>query len=272
MKFGIIGTGTIGSLLTDVLIDSKSAKPRQLAITNRTLSKAEALKKRHPGVKICEDAKTVIRQSTLIFICVKPSDYIPLLQSVRGIWRYEQIAISVTSPITTVQLEQLIPGPVIRVVPSILNQACAGNTLVTFGSRLTDYQKFKVWNLLNRFSRPLEIREEAIRAASDIASCGPAFLSFALERMIHAATEVTPLTKKEAGALVTDTVIGFGKLLAQGSYTLDELRARITVKGGVTGVGLNVLEASDQDVFQTLFQETQKKFVADHQAIDPLFH
>ncbi|MBM7657365.1 late competence protein ComER [Sporolactobacillus spathodeae] len=271
MKFGIIGTGNMGSLIVDALIKSKSAKPKQLNITNRTEGKALALQEKYPGISVFATPDDVIRRSAIVFICVKPQQFFPLLQSVRGLWHYDQIAISITSPITINQLELLIPCQVARVVPSIVNQSLAGSTLVTFGTQLTDYQKFKIWNLVGRFSRPIEISEEKIRAASDISSCGPAFLSFGLEKVIEAAAAITPLSTKEATALISEMIIGFGKLLEDKTYSLAELKQKVTVKGGVTGVGLDVLAQYDQRVFEQLFIETQKKFVEDHQKIDPMY-
>ncbi|MFT8318308.1 MAG: late competence protein ComER [Sporolactobacillus sp.] len=271
MKVGIIGTGNMGSLLIEALIKSKSVKPKQINITNQTASKAEALKEKYPGLKLCGSPAETIQRSTIVFLCVRPLNFFSLLQSVREEWRLEQTAISITSPITITQLERLIPCHVARAVPSIVNQSLAGSVLVTFGTSLNDYQKFRLWDLLSNFSQPLEVNEACIRAASDIASCGPAFLTFYLEKMIEAAAETTPLTRKEATSLVTEMVIGFGKLLEQQIYTLSELREKVTVKGGVTGIGLNVLKQDYQGGFERLFAETQKKFTRDHQAIDPLF-
>jgi Pyrroline-5-carboxylate reductase len=271
MKIGVIGTGNIGSMIVGALIRSKSARPKSISVFNRTELKAHELAARHPGLKVCVSAEQAVRRSDTVFLCVKPQQLFPLLQSLRGYWHPDQLAVSVTSPVRIEQLEKLIPCHTARVVPSIVNQSLAGNTLVTFGTTLTDFQKYKLWHLLGNFSRPMEIDEAFIRIASDLSSCGPAFLSFLLEKMIQDAAKAAQISKKTATELATQMTIGFGKLLEEETFTLPELKEKVTVKGGVTGAGLAVLEKEYSDLFEHLFQATHKKFAEDHQAIDPSF-
>lgn len=271
MRIGVIGTGNIGSLIVGALIRSKSVKAKNIFVTNRTKKKASDLAAQYPGVKICGSPEETVRRSDTVFLCVKPPQFFSLLQPLRGVWYPEQLAISVTSPISISQLEKLITCHTARVVPSILNQALSGNTLVTFGTSMNDHQKYKLWNLLGNFSQPIEISEENIRVASDLSSCGPAFLSYVLEKMIEGAVQSTSISKKEATELTTEMAIGFGKLLDERNFTLTELRDKVTVKGGVTGAGLTVLKQEYHEVFEHLFEATQKKFLEDHLALDPFF-
>ncbi|RYL91557.1 late competence protein ComER [Sporolactobacillus sp. THM7-4] len=271
MKIGVIGTGTMGSLIIEALIKSKSVKPSHIWMTNRTEEKARNLANAYPGLTVCPTPHEVIKHAAIVFLCIKPLQFFPLLQSVQNTWRPDQLAVSITSPITLTQLEKMISCSVTRVVPSIVNQALAGSTLVTFGTSMNDRQKTKIWTLLENFSHPVEISEKNIRVASDLSSCGPAFLSFLLEKMIEGAVRSTPISEDDATELVTQMVIGFGKLLEDQTFTLTELREKVTVKGGVTGVGLNVLKTGYGGVFEHLFEETRKKFIEDHQAVDPFF-
>lgn len=272
MRIGVIGTGNIGSLIVDALVKSKAVKAKNIGVTNRSREKAVRLAQKYPGLTIYQSAAETIQHANLVFICVRPMQFHPLLLPLRGQWHPEQQAVSVTSPITVSQLEKLIPCKVARVIPSMVNESLRGSTLVTFGTDMNDHEKYKLWHFLGNFSKPIEIDEKNIRAASDISSCGPAFLSFFLEKMIDGAVRSTSLSRKEAAALTTEMVVGFGRLLENQSCTLAELRERVTVKGGVTGIGLNILNREYNDVFQHLFLETQKKFQEDHQSVDPLFH
>lgn len=271
MRIGVIGTGNIGSMIAGALVRSKAARPKAISVFNRTESKARELAARHPGLRVCASAEQVVRRSDTIFLCVKPLQLFPLLQTIRGYWHPDQLAVSVTSPVRIDQLEKMIPCHTARVVPSIVNQTMAGNTLITFGTTLTDFQKYKLWHLVGNFSHPIEVEEAFIRVASDLSSCGPAFLSFFLEKMILDAVGVSQIPRKAATELATQMTIGFGKLLEEETYTLPELKEKVTVKGGVTGAGLAVLEKEYAGLFEHLFKATQKKFAEDHQAIDPSF-
>ncbi|MCL1630438.1 late competence protein ComER [Sporolactobacillus sp. CPB3-1] len=272
MRIGVIGTGNMGSLLVGALIRSRAVKPKFISVMNRTKEKALILKRKYHHLSVLTSPNEVLQHSDLVFICVKPDQFFPLLDSLRGAWHPSQVAISITSPISVRQLEQLIPCQVARVIPSIVNQSLAGSTLVTFGTEITDIQKSKLWALLSHFSHPIEIDEETIRAASDLASCGPAFLTFLLRKMIDGAVSTTPITQAQATQLTTEMISGLGKLLADGTYTLGELQKKVTVKGGITGIGIEVLEQENHDTFQKLFTETQKKFEEDRKQIDTAFN
>ncbi|MCO7175660.1 late competence protein ComER [Sporolactobacillus kofuensis] len=272
MRIGLIGTGNMGTLIVDALVKSKAAKPRCISVTNRTKQKAVDLAKKHRKLKVYSTPKEVLQHADIVFLCVKPAQFHPLLKSLRSDWHPNQIAISITSPISVRQLESLIPCQVVRVIPSIVNQSLSGSTLVTFGSSMTDLQKSKLWAILSQFSHPIEIDEENIRVASDLSSCGPAFLSYLLQKMIDGAVMSTSISKKQATQLTTEMVSGIGKLLEEQIFTLKQLEEKVTVKGGITGVGLSVLEEANNGAFEKLFLETQKKFKEDQQAADALFN
>jgi len=267
----MIGTGNMGALLVDALVKSKAIKPKFITVMNRTKKKALDLAEKHHRLSVSESPINVLQNADIVFLCVKPGQFYTLLESLRGSWHPGQIAVSITSPISVNQLEQMIPCQVARVIPSIVNQSLSGSSLVTFGSSMTDLSKNKLWAILSQFSHPIEIDEENIRAASDLSSCGPAFLSFLLQKMIDGAVSATSLSRKQATQLTTEMIEGLGKLFEEQTYTLEELQKKVTVKGGVTGVGLDILEQGYQDVFEKLFTETQKKFIEDKAAVNETF-
>ena len=47
MKIGVIGTGNMGTILIEAWLETKTVKPSDLIITNRTPSKALALQKKY---------------------------------------------------------------------------------------------------------------------------------------------------------------------------------------------------------------------------------
>ncbi|WP_423778624.1 NAD(P)-binding domain-containing protein, partial [Enterococcus faecium] len=50
MKIGMIGTGNMGRILAEALIDGNAVSPSSMIVTNRTLMKAAELKKAYPGI------------------------------------------------------------------------------------------------------------------------------------------------------------------------------------------------------------------------------
>ncbi|MFE8703236.1 late competence protein ComER [Cytobacillus sp. FJAT-54145] len=263
MKIGVIGTGNMGRILVEALIDGKAVSPSSLVITNRTIAKAMNIKNSYPGVEVEESPLNVAMNSDLIFVCVKPKDVYQVLQKISPHLTSNHCVVSITSPISVEQLETVVTCSVARVIPSITNRALAGVSLMTFGTRCEEKWKANLKELFTHVSRPLEIEEEITRVSSDIVSCGPAFYSYLTRRFIQAAVSETKIDEETATILASEMLIGLGELLRKGFYTLPTLQEKVCVKGGITGEGIKVLEAELGEIFEHVFQATHEKFEED---------
>jgi competence protein ComER len=271
MKIGIIGTGNMGSVLIHAFLESSAVNPSRLYITNRTPHKAEKFKETSPDIKIFNDAADVAEAADIVFICVKPLDIQPLLKQLEPILPREKLLVSITSPVSVKEVESVVECGVARAIPSITNRALAGVSLITFGLSCDESHKDELITLMGKVSKPLEIEEPITRIASDIVSCGPAFYTYLTERFIQSAVEETEITYEQATAFSTEMLIGIGKLLEKGIYTLPSLREKVTVKGGVTGEGLTALEEDVGDMFNHLIQKTHEKYADDRQKVKAQF-
>jgi len=263
MEVGIIGTGNMGRILTEALLDGKAVSPSSMIITNRTMLKAVAIQQNYPEIRITQHIEEIAKQADLIFICVKPHDVYEITTKLKPFLTKEKCVISITSPISVQQLESVVPCSVARVIPSITNRALTGVTLLTFGQKCEETWKASINDLFNHISRPLVIHEDITRVASDIVSCGPAFYSYLTQRFIQAAVQETKIDRDTATILASEMLIGLGELLRKGYYTLPTLQEKVCVKGGITGEGIKVLENEIGDMFTHLFQATQMKFEDD---------
>lgn len=271
MKIGIIGTGNMGRILVEALIDGKAVSPSSMVITNRTKPKALVLKNKYKQIRVGENAAEVASQSDLVFVCVKPLDVYKILDQIHPHINEKKCIISITSPIDTNKLETKVGCSVIRVIPSITNRALAGVSLITFGEKCSDYWKTNVETMFRRVSVPVNIDEKITRVSSDIVSCGPAFFSYLLQRFIVAAVKETDIDQETATVMASEMIVGLGELLKQGHYTLPTLQEKVCVKGGITGEGIKVLEEELGDVFEHLFQATHEKFNEDLEKVSLLF-
>lgn len=267
MNVGVIGTGNMGTILIESFIESKALHPRELFIFNRTIEKAEALKKKYPQINLASDIFEIARLADLIFLCVKPLQFYDLLWQLRNHVTKNTLLISITSPISVKQIEEIVPCKAVRIIPSILNRAFAGPSLLNFGERCTSDDKNLIVDLIENISIPLEIDESITRVASDIVSCGPAFFSYLLQQFIEASVRQTNISEEQATKLATEMIIGLGKLLEKEFYSLKSLQEKVSVSGGITGEGIRVLEKELGDVFDKLFQATHQKFADDKKLI-----
>ncbi|OZM57767.1 late competence protein ComER [Lottiidibacillus patelloidae] len=271
MSIGIIGTGNMGSVLISAFIDSLAITPSQLYITNRTKEKAERLKADYPDLHVMNNASEVVRESNIIFICVKPLDIYPLIQQLKPDLHSNKCIVSITSPITVEELESHAECNVARIIPSITNRALAGVSLITFGEKCSGLYREQLLRMMEKISTPVEIDNSITRVSSDLVSCGPAFLSYLLQRLIDGAVETTDITKDNATLLVSEMMIGFGKLLEKEIYSFRSLQEKVCVKGGVTGEGIKVLEHEVGDMFEKLIKSTHEKYKEDRYYVERQF-
>jgi competence protein ComER len=271
MNIGIIGTGNMGRILVEALIDGKAIAPSSMMITNRTKSKAYLLKDKYREIRVGANPGEVAAESDLVFVCVKPLDVFKILDEIKPNLSPDKCVISITSPISTSQIEKIVSCSVVRVIPSITNRALAGVSLITYGENCSDLWKTNLEGLITKFAEPVLIDEKITRAASDIVSCGPAFFSYLLRSFIQAAVKETEIDEKAATVMASEMIVGLGELLKQGHYTLTSLQEKVCVKGGITGEGIKILENELGEVFEHIFQATQAKFKEDLDKVESQF-
>jgi competence protein ComER len=260
MKVGFIGTGSMGKILIDAFLQTEALSAEQVIITNRTFSRAEQLATQYPGMIAVRTNEEVAAQSDLIFICVKPRDYKEVVEQIKANIHTTQIVISITSPVLISWLEHHLSGKIAKVIPSITNSACCGVTLTCYGARMTEEDICVVEELLKKISKPRNISEHFTRVSSDLSSCGPAFLALFLEKFIAAAVSQTEISEDEATTLASEMLYGTGKLLISGNFTPQSLRERVTVPGGITAAGLQILNLDLEHTFEHLIEKTHAKY------------
>jgi len=271
VKVGFIGTGSMGSLLIEAFLTSGALDPCDVLASNRSMNKLLELEKRHPGISICGSNRETASGSDIVFLCVKPHEFRTLTDEIGSCLRSEQIVVSITSPVQLHHLESTLPSKIAKIIPSITHSVKSGTSLCIFGNRINKDDRLLLLQLLSFISVPLEIRETHTRIASDFSSCGPAFLSYFIERWIEAAVEATGIEEGIITRLAGEMLLGTGKLLTEGEFTPQALQERVAVRGGITAEALNHLNISLEGVFERLITTTHDKYDEDVTKLDVLF-
>ncbi|MCJ8011461.1 late competence protein ComER [Paenibacillus sp. KQZ6P-2] len=271
MKVGFIGTGSMGSLLLDAFITSGALMPQQIFASNRTLDKVNLLAQRHPGLNVCSSNVENVKNSDIVFLCVKPLQYKDLIDEIRSVVTPDQILVSITSPIQIHHLESVLTCKIAKIIPSVTHLSLSGASLCMYGSRITVEDRLLLEKLLSFISQPLHIQEAHVRITSDFSSCGPAFISFFLDQWIEAAVEKTGIGRDELTTLAGEMLLGTGKLLTESGLSPHEVQERVAVPGGITAEALALLKQSLDGVFHQLIATTHAKYDDDLNKIDVLF-
>ncbi|MCE5167730.1 late competence protein ComER [Paenibacillus profundus] len=263
MKVGFIGTGSMGSTIIEALIQSGALEPEQVIASNRTIQKVQNLASQYPGLQVALSNTETVEQSDIVFLCVKPSEFKHVLDEIAGTARSELILVSITSPVLIKHLENSLNCKIAKIIPSITNYVWSGASLCMYGGRIQTEDRLLLEQLMMAISRPLQVSEQFTRITSDLASCGPAFIAFFLQKWVEAAVEETGIDQEEASRLACEMLLGTGKLLTEGGFTLELLQQRVAVPGGITAEALRLLNEELEGVFQKLIGVTHAKYEED---------
>jgi competence protein ComER len=263
MNVGFIGTGTMGSLLIEAFIASGALAPAQIAVSNRTFAKAQALANRYSGMRAEYTNAGAACGCDIVFLCVKPLEFKKVVDDLKPVIRPGQMVVSITSPVLISHLEGELDCKIAKMIPSITNYVWSGASLCIYGQSVDEEDKARLENLLSNISEPLRIDESYTRIVSDLSSCGPAFISFLLEQFVDAAVQETGIGRDEALRVASAMLLGTGLLLTEGGLTPADVQERVAVPGGITAKALNLLRRETDGVFNQLIRTTLDKFDED---------
>jgi competence protein ComER len=268
MKIGFIGAGSMGSMMIGAFIRSGAVDPSNIIVSSRTPSKLSKLKDQYLGLRIAASNIETALQADCLFLCVKPLDFRCVLEEIVPALSSGHIVISITSPVRVASLEELLPCKVAKIIPSVVNTVGSGASLFMWGTRLTAEDRDHLWNLMSAISTPIEILEEEVRVASDLSSCGPAFMAYLLEQFIDAAVLSTGMGQEKANSLACEMLLGTAKTLVELPCSPSELQAKVSVPGGITAAALEVLRKTTRGAFMQVLYTTHEKFAEDLDRVD----
>jgi pyrroline-5-carboxylate reductase len=240
-KIAIIGGGNLGIAIAEGLLKSGFAKPYQITVTRRTLSRLQTLKEK--GVTVTDNNQAAIESSEIIIVALKPYNVKEVLEGLKNSFDAKKhIVISVVTGIFLKDLTAIINNgvPVFRAMP---NTAIAIQESVTCLCALyaSDLQINYVTDLFNQLGITIAIDEKLMDAATVLGACG---IAYAL-RFIRAATQggiEIGFDAKTASLIAAQTVKGAAELLLKGNRHPEEEIDKVTTPKGCTIVGLNEME------------------------------
>ncbi len=241
IKIAIIGGGNLGTAIAEGLLKSGFAKPAQITITRRTLSRLEDLTAK--GVTVTDNNASAIRESEVIIVALKPFNVKEVLTELKNSFDpNKHIVISVVTGIFLTDLSSIFDKsiPIFRAMP---NTAIAIQESVTClcSQGASVEQSSYVKELFDQLGITIPIDEKLMDAATVLGACG---IAYAL-RFIRAATQggiEIGFDAKTASLIAAQTVKGAAELLLKGNRHPEEEIDKVTTPKGCTIVGLNEME------------------------------
>lgn len=265
MNVGFIGMGNMGQMLVTALATTNIFEPGNLMASTRDADKLRRLAGALPKLRVAYTNHELAQHCQVIFLCLKPGETKAVLTDIAPCLTPERLLVLITNTIDIPKMEACVQCRVAKVIPSMVQSIHRGISLVMCGERCTAHDKAFLIRLMGAISDPVFIEESQARVASDLTSCGPAFISYIFRAMVHAARLYQPdLPLETLNHMVRSTAAATCEMLARTGLTFDDVITRVSTPGGITADGIKVLDEQlagvwEQVIETTLIKEEIKK-------------
>jgi pyrroline-5-carboxylate reductase len=262
---GIIGTGTIASLLVRCL--SRAFPGRRLLVSGRnhtTLSSILATTEAAIAVSL----ERLAAEANFVFLAIPPEAYPAVLASMRLLLRPETVVISLTNGIAMSTLGALVDNPIVKVIPTVAQAVGRGCILVAPGPRGDGQPVDCVVGLLSSFSKPVVIDDTDNRVASNVAASALALFAEFASLLVSGHEEMKGrLNKQMLVTMAGETMGAVSDLMANG-YSLETIIESTATPGGMTEAALNVLRTDGPGLVRAIISETFRRQRLQQREID----
>jgi pyrroline-5-carboxylate reductase len=252
-SIGIIGYGKMGS-----------AKAQRLKLEHEifVFDKDKDKTKDLSGIRVALDNVHLVKNVDVVILAVKPQDFATLLEEIKEHVK-NKLVISIAAGITTPYIEKVLKGArVIRAMPNLAAKLGKAITCLCGGKSSSKVDLDFAVSLFGHLGKTLIVNEEQMPAVTAISGSGPGFICYLMETKSvdpynipadfksdleesfeHLSEEFIHLDRDSALMLASAVTSGTVSLLRETGLSAQDLRKRVTSKGGTTEAGLKVLDS-----------------------------
>lgn len=236
MTVGFLGVGHLASALIAGLLRAGVPAHTLLLSPRGRASQLSSLY----GIDVAESNAELVRRCDTIVLAVRPQD---AARAVSGQpWRDDQVVISVCAGVPLASLP-VAPARLVRAMP--LTAAEIGASPTVFFPDIGQARQ-----LIEKLGPALALRSET---EFEIATVNAAIYGWA-QTLIRQSVEWCVAQGTDAAMtrqLVAQTFVAAGRLIAERDEPMDDMLTELVTPGGITELGLTVLEAGQQPAVWT---------------------
>lgn len=242
-KVAFIGAGSMAEATISGILRKGLYKGEQIYVTNKKNSERLKYLEEKYNIQSERDKEALIRHADLMILTVKPGDLWSALDSFKDYVQPDQLIISLIAGVSTDDIEKNVDlnVPVIRAMPNTSAMVGYSATTICGGTYAKRDHIEQSIHLFNTIGTTNVVEEWLMDTVTGISGSGPAYIYYVVEAMEKAAV-ANGLDLETARGLITQTVIGAGKMLESSSYSTKALREHVTSPKGTTEAAIQTLE------------------------------
>lgn len=246
---GIIGAGNMGSAIISGIY-----RRYEVFVCEKDKRRVTELKRSYKINPVT--LKTLMEKSEIVILAIKPQQFDDMLAEIRRHVKKHHLVISIAAGITTAYIEKKLGAgiKVVRAMPNLPAQIKEGITGIAKGKVASNENVAEAEDILHQIGDTVIVDEKDIDALTAVSGSGPAYVFLFVESFLKSA-KALGFDDVLSNQLVMETIKGSLKLLETTKNDPEELRKRVTSKGGTTAAALEVFHSNK---FQQTFKEALK--------------
>ncbi len=236
---GIIGAGTLGSVIARRLSESKEFAAGGIIVADRNKGKLALLAA--TSATTTTDSALAVQKSGTVILCVKPKDMDSLLSQIGGLCE-GKLVISAAAGVSLSYLEARAPGArIIRCMPNLAAAYGKSDTAVSFSKSIAGSDRKTAEGILRCLGNVHCIEEGKMAAWTGLSGSFPAYVAAFIDSAAKAA-ESQGFGRKESVELAASVTRATASLLLESGEDPSALVARVASPGGTTEAGLKIAQ------------------------------
>jgi pyrroline-5-carboxylate reductase len=263
MKIAFIGAGNMAEALVAGIVGKQVSSPEDICMTDISEVRLQHFIEKY-GVCTSLDNPIAVAGADVVVLSVKPQVFPSVWPEIETALKSDALVISIMAGVPSKKIAGGKPIRVVRVMPNTPSLVGEGASGISAGAFANGPDLQIAEKLMGAVGKTVIVKEDEIDAVTALSGSGPAYVFYLLEGMLAAADQMG-LEKGASRELALATVIGAAKLMEETGEDADELRRKVTSKGGTTEAALNTMEehgVKDSVVAALLAAQTRSKELA----------
>ncbi len=242
LRVGFIGAGQMATALAKGFIAATTVTPEAIVACDVVPAAGAKFVEQTRG-RLVSTSREVARDSSVIFLAVKPQQMDQVFADLREILRPEHLIVSIAAGIPLKTLAAGL-GPQVRLIRVMPNTPClvgCGASAFSRGLNATPEDAALVQRLLSNVGLALEVPEKLLDAVTGLSGSGPAYVYQIIEALSDGGVRMG-LPREIATKLAAQTLLGGAQMVLSTGQHPGTLKDAVTSPGGTTIAGLHELE------------------------------
>lgn len=238
-KLGFIGAGNMAGAIINGVVSTGTYPASLISVYDISTEKCAAF--REKGISAAESSVSLVKDSDIIFLAVKPQNFAEVLEGIRAAVTKDKTFVTIAAGISTGYITSTLQCecPVVRVMPNTPLLIGKGASALSKNQFVSDDSFALICSFFASCGTVTVLGEESMNSVISVNGSGPAYVYLFAKAMIDGAVQ-QGIPKETALQLVCQTLEGSAGMLMDSGNTPEELIQMVSSPGGTTLKALDV--------------------------------